>query len=246
MTLLDLKRINGCLSRLIEDNNGAFRARSTAWQKIELDHEESIFYGCMRRQVQGLDSEELAAFEEAMDLFFDNAKFKSTEHIKRFLSMMTTVFKMPECDLSKVDLWEAENKEHSDHRPGFVHLGVWEGKRRHDFPSPHVIESSLEEVLALLQNDDLHPIEKAARVWYEIVQIHPWDVANKRTGKGIGSMIFLEHGYLPPLISEKGEAERFGRLFIEGFEKEDGYKSFVEFIAHAVEKTQQTEHYSAD
>ena len=77
-----------------------------------------------------------------------------------------------------------------------------------------VIESRLRQALEHCSSERLHPIEQAAHLWLDLVRIHPFNGAHKRTGKALASFILLKHGYLPPLITEE-DVELYTKILIE-------------------------------
>ncbi len=83
-----------------------------------------------------------------------------------------------------------------------------------------------------------HPIARAAYLWFQIVKIHPWHEANKRTGKALASLILLQHGYLPPLITKEDEP-RYRQVFLKNFDKPNGHRAFISYIAELIVKTQE-------
>lgn len=123
----------------------------------------------------------------------------------------------------------------------------WLEEACHYFPSPENISEELETSIKAVQREKLHPIEKACRIWYDIVRIHISHEANKRSGKALGSIILLSNGYLPPKIG-KESTEEYVKLLSDGFEQDDGFERFVSFIAgkitetHAVYADQISEH----
>lgn len=54
-----------------------------------------------------------------------------------------------------------------------------------------------------MESDRCNPVEIAAYTWLEVVKIHPFYEANKRTGRLLASIILLQHGITPPLILTK-------------------------------------------
>ena len=106
------------------------------------------------------------------------------------------------------EAWESEEREaNPDHREGYIDSGFWIYKRIYAFCSPEEILPNLTEALKDLTTSSLHPIEKAARIWLNIVRIHPFNGAHKRTGKALASRILLEAGYLPPVLTRKDVEE---------------------------------------
>lgn len=82
------------------------------------------------------------------------------------------------------------------------------------------------------------PIEQAAFIWWEIVRIHISSDANKRTGKALASIILLQNGYLPPLITQEDE-DLYIDTFINNFDKKDGFENFKQFVVNMIIKTQE-------
>lgn len=107
----------------------------------------------------------------------------------------------------------------------------------HFFPPAALVMSELQVTLDVIGNKAMHPIEKASRIWFEVVRIHISHEANKRTGKALASAILLANGYLPPIIDKDSSAE-YVKIMREGFEKEDGIALFTDFIARKILETQ--------
>jgi hypothetical protein len=241
-SLEDLKKINGRITRLVVGNQGELRDRSIVWRKRDLSVTEEIFIHYYSEHIQ--------------DLLHNRDRYLKLDHVTKELAIKdlmkwATVLNGPtwklidpqtgkigKVDTQEIETWEQEDAVRPNHTAGRMNWLEWEKSRLHIFPLPNEIEPQLKSALKLIQDAQFHPIEAAARIWYEIVRIHPWGEANKRTGRAVASLILLKHGYLPPLIT-KENASRYQKILLEGFEKEDGHVPFIHFIAELVAKTQQ-------
>lgn len=72
------------------------------------------------------------------------------------------------------------------------------------------------------------------------MRIHISHEANKRTGKALGSVILLQHGYLPPLITKEYEKQYVDVLkySFKNPNREEGFNSFLKFIIEMILRTQ--------
>ena len=111
------------------------------------------------------------------------------------------------------------------------------GTKKILFCDPQVIESRLRQALLYCSSESLHPIEQAAHLWLDLVRIHPFNGAHKRTGKALASFILSKHGYLPPLITEK-DLESYTKILIDSLDPKTGYERFTQFVARLVKRTQ--------
>ena len=137
-------------------------------------------------------------------------------------------------NLDIVDTWLAEQSATKEQ--GLSYL-KWTNPRLLIFPMPHELEQLLQNTLIGLKISPYSALLKAAIMWYEIVRAHPWFDANKRSGKLIASIILLQNGYLPPLMTQE-DAQKYTDLLKYGFQSADGHIAFVEFIAQLVDRTQ--------
>ncbi len=105
------------------------------------------------------------------------------------------------------------------------------------FRLPNEIEEHLHKALEDLSTSSLHPIEKAARIWLNIVRIHPFNGAHKRIGKAIASRILLEHGYLPPLLISS-DYQLYKQTLIDSLDPRQGDELFTQFVTRMVKRAQ--------
>jgi prophage maintenance system killer protein len=242
LSIAAIQKINGCLSRLIEGNDGAFRVQPIVWPKRNTTNTEVFFYDYLQRYVgditQGTDPNLR---------YLKNEKQKLTNKIAtQQIVQLLLLYKLNpeainspnkiELEPAKAFVWEQESAKFPNHKPGTIDTQHWLSERYHLFPPPENIQSELAMVLKKIDRIK-NPIEAAARLWYEIVRIHPWHEANKRTGKALASLFLLQKGYLPPLITAEHEKE-YVQTLQQGFEKEDGHVQFIQLIAQLIDETQ--------
>ena len=199
LSVEDIKNVNGCLSRLIVGNKGAFRVKDIDWLKYApKDDTENFFILYLRKkrefenQIPGLSNFAVVPYivwtaDVRRLLQFisrQNAIFKFLKHEDGY------IFKI---DPDKAEQWE---KEAPGEREGTINLLHW----FHVFPNPDSIEKHV-KFWADQTKEQWDPIDLAARLWHKMVAIHPWHEANKRTGKALALFILLKNGYLPPLIN---------------------------------------------
>ena len=61
----------------------------------------------------------------------------------------------------------------SFYQPGFIDCDKWLKRRWHLFPEPAVIREELTKTLDAIKRGRMHPIEAAAKLWVDIMCIHP-------------------------------------------------------------------------
>lgn len=245
LTVDDVKRYNGLFSRFFDENNGEFRKEGIKWPKGDKSFEEELFYkilaGVILKDYQ-TDLPKLSEFGSKLSLVVPQKKI--VNKIKKLVPNKGEVelssnasekyrnevenFTHPKF-LQTIDRWRVEQKITGKN----IDLYQWLRDRFHFFPAAETIPAQLKETLKSIKHKEMHPIEKAAKIWYDIVQIHISHEANKRTGKALASAILLSHGYLPPKIG-KDDAEEYKKVFIEGFGKVDGLANFTQFVARKV------------
>lgn len=244
MTVEDIKRTNAALSRLTVSRPGEYRTRGAYWLKHLIPQEEVIFLHFVEHNLDILLNE--GRFEYSTHVFsYDPARHTvSKKDILDLLHFYDTnrdlLVEMQEphkkFDFTIVEAWIEEQKGSPWYMPGYVDFNAWRMKRTHEFPHFNNIPVLLSNALQQARFFE-HPIARAAYVWFEIVRIHPWDGANKRTGRLCAAKILLDHGYLPPLITQEDEQE-YKQILIDGFDDENGSSAFIGFVTRLVKKTQ--------
>lgn len=132
-------------------------------------------------------------------------------------------------DVDMVDKWADANGE--------IDLIKWLQQRMHYCPAPSQIKSNLQKVLDAINSSSMHPIEKAARILFEIAKINVFEDDNIETGVAIVSAILLHHGYLPPVIEDK-DYEEFTNCITKHLNKKDGHTHLQNFIAKLIQEAQ--------
>ncbi len=118
-----------------------------------------------------------------------------------------------------------------------INFDEWRKRRIHIFPSFKIAPVLLSKFLHDLQMSSHSPVIKAILIWLEIVRIHPFEDAHKRTGKLAASRILLQNGYLPPLITRE-DAEEYKELLKKALRTSDEPVAFVQFIVRLIDRTQ--------
>jgi prophage maintenance system killer protein len=241
LSIADIQKINGHLSRLVVGNDGAFREKYFQWSKRTITDTEHFFYSYL-----GAHKDTIRQGTDPYLHYTKNESGELTNHIaiQEILELLTDYKLNPQVihspykfELKPIEVltWYEELAKFPNHKPDTIDILPWQLVRYHFFPASEVI---VPELTTTFKKIDLtSPVEAAARLWYEIVRIHPWEEANKRTGKVLASLILLKNGYLPPLITAEHEKEYLQSL-MQGFEKEDGHVQFIQLIARFIEETQ--------
>jgi hypothetical protein len=115
-------------------------------------------------------------------------------------------------------------------------IAQWLRERVHYYPVPTTLEKELQTSIDTIASPEMHPIEKAARIWFDIARMNMSHKANRRTGKAICAAILLKHGYLPPKIGPEDKEEYVATLR-KGMEEVDGHRKFTKFVAKMISKT---------
>lgn len=250
-TVPDLIKINGLFSRLCNDRPGEFRDKPIRWQKKEFSPNESVIVNKLEPIIcstAGMGPEWFASISDPLAQPNEPALEGSV------LQLMRGTLKKYKDHPEALRLRTPEELEWLEKDPidpgivdewaemycvdGKFSLIRWLKDRLHFFPVPSKIQEELQKTLDSIAEPQMHPIEKACRIWLDFVKIHPSHEANKRTGKGLGSIIFLPYGYLPPKIG-KADSEEYVKILEESFERIDGCARFTQFIARKIIETQE-------
>ncbi len=236
-----LQKINAALTRMTElsegqEKPGDFRKMQTWWKKKEMTvPEEVLFYALNADRTMLLEQNHPFLHYDSKNDTCDFEGIKNLlEYAEQISDRLPPQYKnMPvEQAATALDRWKQEQASDGQ----VLKIQPWLNNRMHFFPTFEGIEKQLEEALLNFEKFD-HPVARAAYLMYEVVRIHPWHEANKRTGRAVAALYLLGHGYLPPLIT-KEHAKDFKPVFIDNFDKEDGFKEFIKFFAQRVEETQ--------
>lgn len=251
LTIDSVIRYNGIFSRLCNLNPGEFRFKSIFWPKYDMDDVNEIIvmyalpklfddqYGEEKKgsilrniSVPGNSNKKLLIGRAHVEEFF--MPFMNAGPIKYLSPAAEANFKANWhlIDPNVVKIW-IEKQGRTDDK---LDISVWLRDRVHYFPIPSMVKPELAECLNDVKEPSRHPIEKASRIWYDIVRIHISHEANKRTGKALASAILLSYGYLPPKIGKEDEKEYVDTLK-HGFEDEEGFSKFTQFVARMITKT---------
>ncbi len=263
MNVQFVQELNRRLGRLTIDNSGAFRRQPTKWNRYDLDAAETLFWSYLDRKENHLEffrhlgDGHTRPFCESVDNLLNDKdryfrvldrRYISTPSIKDFFISLNApenvlldedTHQPHKIDIFAADYWESQEKQSNPHyKAGYIDRFYWLTSRMYEFCLPRNIIPNLEKTLQNLSTSSLHPIEKAAHVWLDIVRIHPFNGAHKRTGKALASRILLEYGYLPPLLTNDDVAE-YTRVLMNSLDPEKGYGLFTQFVARIVKRTQE-------
>lgn len=88
----------------------------------------------------------------------------------------------------------------------------------HEYVEPIHVHDQMQKLVAFIEvhEGQLHPVELAAHIHYEITRIHPFDDCNGRTARLLLNLILLRAGY-PPIVIKTEER----RVYLETLEKAD-------------------------
>ena len=100
---------------------------------------------------------------------------------------------------------------------------------------PIHVSTEIEKLCTWINEDDVHPITKAALTHYNFVTIHPFDDGNGRGARILMNLILIKAGYPPTIISN---ADRAGYLdALRAGQARGGTGQFVAFISQTLETT---------
>lgn len=238
LTVSDFSQINAYLTRSSESSPGSMRNKFITWDKYLLSDTELFFSIYLNKAGYHklLNNEDpfLKLDGKTKEIDSNSIKKLLTYYIQNPDEALKIYPNNLKLDPSKVDIWVNEKTYNKEN---VINLQEWTIRRIHVFPDPAKLPELLEKTVNTLKRNDLHPIELAALIWYEIIRIQPWNDGNKRTAKAISSLILLDHGYLPPLIKDTAD---FHAHTLKSFAaRENGGKLFAEYIANQIEATQE-------
>lgn len=132
----------------------------------------------------------------------------------------------------KIVVLETERQWAGKYRNGKVYIGG----AVHQPPDFFEVPPLMHELMEWFEENKgkLHPVELAALFHHKLVYIHPFFDGNGRTSRLVMNLLLMSKGY-PLVIVLKNDR----RIYYKALQKADvgDYKSFVNFIAQAVERT---------
>lgn len=245
LNLRDIKEINAHINRLTTKNNGVLRTEAAGWQLYTFSKAEYLLFNYFekfgQRIMQGSDpvlhfdvENKAISTDGIVELLLYLEKNTNPSAVKDLVDATTYNVISQTLDIYEVIEWVKTCG--SNNGKGIIYE-KWRDARTHNFPSPDRIEDLLLDVLSTVNQSSMHPIIKAAYLWYELIRIHPFSEANKRTAKAAASLILLQNGYMPPVITGE-DGKIYKDLLKTGFAKKDGHIAFITFIAKQIFKTQ--------
>lgn len=252
-TIDEIIHINGLLSRCANKRPGKFRKLNIFWSKGNWGLSYGAAYGIFQQELlkaHGESIEDELTSELTRKISDPSCSKRPVLEVKisKLHNRMLYLKAHPEetqdrdtggqLDVSRIDPEKAYEwgKNYPGKKKGTIDAVRWLKDYFHFFPPGKQIRTELQKDLDTISSDGMHQIEKACRIWFDIVRIHISHEANKREGKALGSIILLAFGYLPPEISGE-DGKRYVKLLQEGFEKEDGHIPFMHFIVEQMKKT---------
>ena len=158
----------------------------------------------------------------------------STESIQRlfqvFIDAQDTIILKDQLDLPltisprEIEAWEEEARLFPDYEQGYINAKRWIALRVKLFPNPEDIVPLLTAALDKAKLPTVHPIEKAARLWWDMLTIRCWNEGNMSTARAAAGGVLFSHGFLPPLLSEADEA--FVKKLLLDINSERAYRKF--------------------
>lgn len=241
LTSETVMRYNGIFSRFSNDSPGEYRKKDIVWKRRELDINEetaAALYDTVFRDQTNLTQHEYfnSSLKKKCIIPQAWAHKKYCQMEKAGMEIQAnevTKQKMKHLDLlGAARLWSAAQGRNDKK----IDVVQWFKVRYHYFPLVSTLKEDLENSLESIKSQESHPIEKACRIWLDIVRIHISHEANKRTGKAFASVILLSHGYLPPKIG-KDEEKEYLAVLQRGIESEEGRIEFTQFIMKVMTNT---------
>ena len=239
LTINDLIEINARISRFVfEGNSKGFREISAFWPlenatlagDLILDYfnenHDSIINGADKFvKIIVKDEKEYLAVQDLVNVLrhISGGAAHVTDPRGRIL------------DFSEPKRW-AESEDNSN----LLEIQKFYDISSISFVEPWNISVELEKLIKYIKNsEDIKPLERAINVWYEIIRIHPFNQAHKRTAKAVASIILLQNGYLPPLITQRDEKE-YTSVLIDDLKANKGPVKFTKFIFRLINETQES------
>lgn len=247
-----VRKINGWLSRMAAETPGKLRGRYINWSKGDitdpLEKMCMVFFQTLVKEQYGDDyfysitqpGAKLQPHFVKASWLKSKIKLYQRNDLEIEFFVHNEEHKKTNVDVARLDVDKAVDElvKQQGNKNGKIDVIRWLQQKFYFFLPPREIPRELERVVGELKNPELHPIEKAAKIWYEIVRIHISHEANKRTGKAIASAILLSHGYLPPEIGPELTDEYIDALR-NSFESEKGPEEFYRFLVREIVQTQE-------
>lgn len=249
LTVDTVMRYNGLFSRMENPTPGEFRKTNIQWHKRESNMNqmiaEAVIHGLLEQRT-GMN----------VAVYFAQCKGpKNPEVLVKLSEVTQTVQRVlkedylfdERSDPETIRYWYEHQHElnipeafkkwaKEQGRTDKLDLFQWLKDRNHYFPLADTLPKELETSLASVRDaKDMHPIEKACKVWFDIVRIHVSHEANKRTGKAFAWTILSAHGYIPPIIGKNQERE-FLDAFFKGLFGNDEHLHLTCFVARLLKE----------
>ncbi len=107
----------------------------------------------------------------------------------------------------------------------------------HTPPDSLVVPEQMQSMMAWNQNEaqQLHPVERAARLHGELVKIHPFTDGNGRTSRLVMNLALMQAGFPAALIQVNQRLAYYQAL--DKAHTTDNYQDFIALIAKSVEQS---------
>lgn len=264
-SLAHLIALNDRLTRLTYMTKGIFRERQIVSEKRLFSETEYVFFHYLSRTPGSIQFKELES-DKAHDKPFcetsegimtgqdrylrvKTGNLISTESIHKLfqafidsqdtIKLVDTLGRPLTLNPREIEAWQEEAQLFPDYEPGYINGKTWISMRVQIFPDPQAIVPLLNAALDKARLPTLHPIEKAATLWWTILTTHCWSEGNMSTARAAAGGLLLSHGFLPPLLSEADEAS-IKELLVEFTSYEPAYQAFLQLIAQRIIETQET------
>ena len=233
-------RMNGLLSRFSNKTPGELRKKDIIWRTHDFNVNETVAGALFDIEFQRQTGTTQHLYFTRTDNPIKECLIKRSWMTRKFDQFVRPGFEIQadektkksiqdhwdELDLGKaVSIWGKEQGRTDDK----LDLVQWFRSRHHYFPLVSTLRADLEKSLdEVREAKDMHPIERACKVWFDVVRIHISHEANKRTGKALASVMLLSHGYLPPKIGKEDEKE-YLEVFKQAMNEKDGHLRLTRF-----------------
>ncbi len=256
LTVQRVIRYNGMFSRMDNLNPGQFRTHAIRWPKYDISdlNESTVMYAlemilikqfgqeATNQKLRGISDPKLrkttllfprTAIE---DIIRKNLEIAARGELVFLDEQAKVNYEANRHTITPdvVKTW-IEKQGRTDDK---LNITQWLGERVHYFPLPLEIPRQLDASLEAIKDPRMHPIQKAAKIWFDVVDLHISHEANKRTGKALASAILLSFGYLPPKIGP-ANAKEYVKTLIDGLEDPQGLEKFTQFVLKMMVKTYQ-------
>jgi Fic family protein len=106
---------------------------------------------------------------------------------------------------------------------------------RHTPPDFLAVPEQMAEFIAGYQRDDMHPVERAARVHVDFVGIHPFVDGNGRTSRLLMNLELMKMGFPPVVITVENRLRYYQAL--DAAHVDGNYELFINLVVEAVEQS---------